>query len=274
MSKTLDTQRQVLAMEAFTLTDLQASLKRIFPSMIEGLKSFIGMFNSEQPALEVKKDQRAFLSKIGNSSYMDLMPIPCYVPEGLSENLVKYSAELLNHVKHSEEIMNKVLAPISTYTALLIGSKDRKFDTVGIVREMKKRETERNALLKSITDMYTAGSTNTAAKYSDLVGRNSDWDQVFRNLNEATKRINSVNRKEVNAKIAECVELFEVVQNKVAREELEGVSPEVTESLGEAVFQAAKELEYYSVTYYRVLALATAIEDSIEAVTKSITPAA
>lgn len=265
----LHTQNRTLALEAFSMNDVTGALSRIFPGMASALNSFIGLFSSDQPALALNADQRSFVQLVNKATYLDMVDLEVMIPEGMKSSYLQYVTSLLAVTTHAEVVMKEVLSPISTYLAMLISNKDRKFDTnVQVVRALKQREKERTDAMVKLTAHFAAGSVENKGTYGKAIGRNSEWEQVFRLINDASKRLNGVNRKELNAKIAEVSELVSVVLGQIERGDFVDASPQTVQTLGETVYQVARELEFFSATYFRVTAVNTALESVINETTK------
>ena len=56
-------------------------------------------------------------------------------------------------------------------------------------------------------------------------------------------------------KLDEAVILTTKLIDKINRGQMKGVSPEVVKNLSEGVYEVAKEMEFFSATYYRVMSL-------------------
>lgn len=269
MTDTLRLQRDTLALEAFSFSDLQAAVRRVFPSMVKTLKGTFGLLPNSAPAIKFTSDQRGFIKTLEGTNYLDLVDMPWTAPEGLKVDYLTYQDALDAAVNHSVEVIDKVLTPFATYLGKLISASDRKFDTVGIFQDMAKREEQRQAVVAAIEKCFDNTEKEITA-YGKIVKRNADWDQIFKNLNYESTTMNRLDRRVINNKIAELVELCETVIKKVERGELEGVSPETVKSLGDGVYQAAKELEFFAATHYRVINLVTTTDYSMSDVTKML----
>jgi hypothetical protein len=51
-----------------------------------------------------------------------------------------------------------------------------------------------------------------------------------------------------------------MIIDKIQKNEIEHVSPEVTQNLAFGAYEVAREIEFFSVVYYKVLALTTSVD--------------
>ena len=64
--------------------------------------------------------------------------------------------------------------------------------------------------------------------------------------------------------------LLNTLLTKLNRGDLDDVSPQVVKNLADGAYQAACEVEFYSVTYYKVHALAGALDRTTDTLLKTL----
>lgn len=264
MLNSLRLTRDAVALEAGFVQNVQELIRNVFPSMRADIASFFGQFSNEAPAIQLTSAQNEFIKEISKHSFSDLTALGAYVPEGLDVPYADYLKVLEAAGDHAFETMPKVLADYSLYLSMLINNNDQKRDTKSFVqalREFEKKRTEHNIALGRC---FKKGSTRTDVTIGHVVNRNSDWTNVFGFANKLMKDANSVDRRALNKKIAEISQLLDVIQKKVEREDFVGASPETVENLAEYTYSVASELEFFAATYYKALAITTAINRTVE----------
>ena len=136
--------------------------------------------------------------------------------------------------------------------------------------ELEKSAKQRDICLKGTAACFKDGSTKAETTYGEVVDRNNDWGQIFPKVDGMTKTINSVSRTAVAKKMRECTEMLDVIMRKIERGDFANVSPQVAMNLSNGAFEVASELEFFAVTHYRVQAMAGAIDNTVQHVTKSL----
>lgn len=269
MLDSLRNQRDVISLEAFTVADTTRLLSRVFPSMVSKLSGFVERFNADNPTLDLKSDQKDFLTFIGKFNFMDIEKVAISVPEGFKGKLLPYSEDLKAAAQHVVDIQEKVLSPFAKYLALLVSRSDQRLDTSDFTVSIRKYITEREAASKLISKNFT-GSEVVGGSIKVYLDRNADWAPIFKNTNDINKIVNSVDRTDLNKQAKGIVELLDVILVKIKRGELDNVSPEVTNTLGENVYQVAAELEYFSYVYFKALELSASLDRSIQSLKKNL----
>lgn len=259
MLSSLRNTRDVVALEANFVQNVQELIKNVFPSMRADIASFFGQFSNDAPAIQLTSAQNDFVKEISKHSFSDLTALGAYVPEGLDVHYVDYLKILEAAGDHAFQITPKVLSEYSLYLSVLITNDQQKRDTTSHaypLREIEKKRAEHNIALGRC---FKKGSTRTDVTLGHVVGRNSDWPNVFNFANKLTKDANSVDRKVLNKKIAEVSQFLDIIQKKIEREEFVGASPEVIQNLAEYTYTVASELEFFSAIYYKTMAITNAI---------------
>lgn len=265
--------RDRIAVEAFSGADVKTLLFTTFPAMVKELVGFAGQFQPDAPAIVLTSRQNEFIRMVSKHPYLEIAPLLAFTPEGLNATYYKYSTELLLAAMHASRILTGGMTAYSVFLSQLITNNEQKFSSVSFDKAYKDLAAERAKLNASLGDCFKKGSTKTESTLGDTLDRNADWQHVFHNIDNMTKLVNSVDRKALNKKIDECKELLEVIIKKIERNEFDGMSPQVIKNLSDGAFQIASELEFYAVVYYRVLALATSVNRTIDHATQVLNQA-
>jgi len=125
-------------------------------------------------------------------------------------------------------------------------------------------ESKRKQLNSALGSCFAAGVNKTDVSYGDVIERNSDWPALFQQVDQLVQTINRVDRNALQKKAKECSEHLLVIQNKIGRGDYGDMSPQVAVNLAQGAYQVASELEFFSVTYYKVAALAAAMNRTVE----------
>lgn len=264
MTQILRIQRDVAALEAFAVSDVGGLFKRIVPTIFDDISNFFKTVRPEDQAVELPKDHKKFLELIKHHRYIDLTGVASYVPEGLEVTYDEYLVELDKSVERIEGLVSNVLNPFSAFLAGLVTNKEAQLSTFSFNATNKGVEKEREALLKDLGECFGKGRTQTNVTYGDVVKRNQDWESVLTRTIVLTGRVNHIDRRVIQKKIAECSQLLETIYKKLQRGEFENVTPEVVQNFADGAYQVARELEFYSTTVYRVHAYTHSVKRTIE----------
>lgn len=262
--------REVVALEAFALPDIKALAYRIIPNIISEFKGFITQISPSQPAIKLTSVQKNFLNELKKHSYLDLTPLQVYVPEGLQTGYKAYCEALESAAKLAENLPTE-LANYKAFISQLMGADEQLRSTRW---DEKDYELMSGILAKSIeaTSLcFAKNSTEANAKYSQVVQNNKEWEAVFGSINEIVLRIEKIKRTDLLKEISAIDHLLEMFQNKIKRNEIDNISPEMLSKISDYTYMVAQYLEYYSVTHFRIRVLAEAISQSVEKVYSIIT---
>lgn len=257
--------RDLVALEAYHVPDLAGLAQRILPSVLDGINSFKGYF-TPAPAVAISGDQKRFLKSLESRSYPTLMPLGAFVPEGLKVTYLDYAAALLPAVQHVEKSV-KVLDDFATFLAVIMSNKSALQETASRKKFFVELQQEREHVNKNVQACF-GNSTKTDVRVENVVKRNGDWENVLKIGDEMTKAINKIERTHLNKKVAECTEMLERISNQVREGHFDKVSAGVMLDLSDGAYQVASELEFYAVTYYRVLAFSQSVERTMKHIEK------
>jgi len=264
MLNSLRIQNERVAIEAFAGANVQSLLSNTFPALLSDIKGFFGSFTSDTPAIALSPKERDFVKELAKHAYGNLSPLAAFVPEGLDTTYLKYSNILLNAAEHVSHLTIAVLPSYANFLSSLINNQDAKLSTISFNKIYQELTVKREVLNQELGLCFKRGSTKTEVTFGDVVARNNDWEKVFVVNAEMLKHVNSVDRKVLNKKIQECSELLEVIMLKMKRNEFENMSPEVIINLSNGAYQVARELEFFSVTYFKVVAYTNAVNRTID----------
>lgn len=261
MTQALKIQRDIVSLEAFTITNPTQLVSNVFPTMAKNFSNFIGKLKPTNPGINLNVDKKDFIKRVEKTNYLDIAGFSIQAPDGfIAGNSFKdYSYDLMVASEKLSKIEDTLLKPFSMYLAKLISTPEHKFDTSNYFILLNNYGEERENVFNKITSYFSTG--RQASKLEDIIERNSDWTNVIDQLEVANKNLGSVNRDRLNKKVEEIVSYVNIISDKVKNNELENVSKEVVKSLSEGLYQIANELQYFTAIYYHLLAANTTVEN-------------
>lgn len=263
MTTLLENQRAVVALEAFTIQDTGNLLHRVFPAIQSGFRDLYNLVSpNDKPTAPITSQQKEFLEAIAGRNYVSISPLPARVPEGLKVPYLVYGEALSQAVENATKIVDQ-LSLYTLFLGQLVTNHDHQFSSEFNASYYKKLQATRDMDNQQLGACFQPGSTKADRTFGDVVARNADWKSVFNVTNAVSEQIDSVNRRTLSKKIEEAGQLLDVIEKKLERNELEGVSPQVVTELSEGAYHIASQLEMYSSVYYKVQAFVTAVNKSM-----------
>lgn len=262
MIKNLQLTSERIALEAFIVSDLAAMVKRAFPQILDDFKGLIGFASPVEAAIQLTPEARSFVNNVARKhSYVDIAPMSAWVPEGLSGTYIDYIPSLQGQVAHAERVVNETLGPYCGFLAKVLTNYDDQLSTQAVSYTGLNKV--REGLEAGNAKHYRKGSTQVQVSLGDVVKRNSDWETVLHNADELSQRMNKVDRKALNKKLTEATDLLDRLIKQIKAGKLDHLTPEVVTTLSNGAYQVAKEVEFYSIVYYRVMAFTDAVSKTV-----------
>lgn len=259
----LDHRARLVALESETSTDVLGLVKNIYGDVVTAFTGFASQFAPNEPALNLSTTQRQFVAQLHGKNYVSLEGKVCFVPEGLNVPYLDYAAALKPAVDRCSKIMDQSLAPFATFLAGLVNN----HNLAGTASQLKildsHVELERRTMNQHLGACFAAGSSAAEQPYEKVVARNNDWPKVFHEADAMVQAINRVERKALQKKMQECVELMDVLKRQIEQGKFGDMSAAAASNLAGGAFQVASELEFYSAIHYKVAALASALNRTV-----------
>jgi hypothetical protein len=255
---------RLVALEAFSGANISETLQNAFPVLVDTLTSVFNKFVPGSTAISLTSKQSDFLRNVNSHSYLDISPLTAYVPEGLSVQYLDYCKVMMPAVEHASEILNGVLSQYSVFLSQMIGNPDHRGSMNSFDHVYNDLNKERAKLNENLGDCFKVGSTKSEVNIGAVVSRNSDWHSVIESVEKMSKLVNSVDRKALNKKIAECTDLLKVIMRQIDDGSFEGASPETATNLSNGAYSVASELEFFSVMYYKTATFTEAVDRTMK----------
>jgi hypothetical protein len=259
--------RNVISQEAISMDGIVNSLQNLIPSIQKHFHGFIQGFAKNEPAIQLKGNERDFIKQLDGRVYLNLAPLLAYVPEGMEGSYMEYLLTLKDAVQHCHDRTLKTLNDYSVYLAQIITNRQMKMTTMPHESMYAKMEQERTQLTVRLAKHFKAGSSKAESTYGEVVARNAEWVDVFQLVNQIDLMANSIRRDDLHKKAEECNAQLNTIIKQIRNNEFEGAGPEVTNNLSNGAYQSGAELELFATVYFRVIVVNQAIADTMKKVT-------
>ena len=210
----------------------------------------------------LSKEGKAFIQTVNSVAYVDLMKLSATVPEGMICTYVQILTPLLETSEYLKGIQAHVVQPYSLYLASFLSNQNTSMSSESKKFEYDKLEKARDARVAAFNKLYKADSYITQTTVGKVVDRNADWLSVLTMQQKIMTNLEAVNRKAIKSETANCVDYLALITDSLKRNKT-NTTPEAAERLSLGAYQVAKELEFFSVNYYRALGLSAAIESTM-----------
>lgn len=256
----------VISQESFSMSGIAHSLQNLMPSIQKNFQGFIQGFSKTEPAVQLKGNERDFIKLLDGRIYLNLVPLLTFVPEGLAVPYIDYLLVLKDAAQHCHDITLKTLNDYSMYLAQIITNRQFKMTTMPHDTMYARMEKERAALTERMAKCFKTGSSKAESTYGEVVGRNAEWMDVFKVLDQVDTIVNSIRRDQLHQKAEECNNQLNLIIKQIRNNEFEGAGPEVTNNLSNGAYQSGAELELFAATYFRAMVVNQAIADTMQKV--------
>lgn len=249
-----------IALEADFLADLSKTIAAIVPNMVSATKEFL---STRQFVPNEAKPRPDFLAKMDKLNYAALMALEINVPEGFAGNLETYTKLLQESAVHAAGVVQDVLEPYNKFLSGLISNDNARMDSSNVLVRLARRETPRENHNRQIDKQFRLAATNGTAKYGKVIGRNSEWDGIVLGLVAAGKTMAYAPNDTVQKSVDTCLELLDALKTQAKTGGLDKTSGAQLRNLSEGTLSVAREVEFFSITSYRLHLMNVALERNI-----------
>lgn len=250
-----------ISLEAHVLSNMVQSIKNIFPSLIDTLRKSFSQAE-HLPFIEIKlsKEQNFVLKEINNFRFIDIASLSTQVPEGFQGDYLEYSKLILELVEQASTLNTRILQPYSTYLSSFLTNKESKIETKDQTRYYDNIKKTREEHISQLGHFFKDSDYTSKTLIGSVIKRNNDFKTVYEQTATIKKNIDSINLKTVDENVKKCLNLLDIIIRKIEKDEILIVSPEVTQNLSYGAYEVAREIEFFSVLYYKVLALLVSVD--------------
>lgn len=261
-----------IGLEAGILSNFANTLREGIPSMLSSVTS--ALRSAEIPEDTSKKGVQfhrpEFLRLLEKHNYVHLSALSVFVPEGFKGNLAMYAIALLESAEHANKVVADSINPYNTFLSTLLSSSNARLSSFAELSYLAKKDLARDNLNKEIGKFFNAGSTASKQPMGSVISRNADWQALLLTLPRIQKASEEVSRQTVQKSVDECLELIGAVKEGAKAGELDNLSGPMIKQLSQATLSVAREVEFYSVTAFRIGTLNTVVDQSINSVTNAL----
>lgn len=254
-----------MAQESFVagFSDFVSSIYRAFKgtSVSVNVKSFL-----RNPVTEpASKEHKKFLELVNSVPFAQMRPIRAYVPEGMTCTYMEILDPLLESSEYLKGLYAQVIYPYSLYLARFLSDKDTALSPESKRFDYAKLEQVRDARIASFTKLYKSDSYKTDTTVGAVISRNADWSEVLQKQKAIVTNLQAVDTVALKKEVEQCAIYLSLIADNLKKGGQQ-TRPEAAERLALGAYQVAKEVEYFSNTYYRALGVNAAISKTVDGI--------
>lgn len=254
-----------MSQESFVggFSDFVANIYRAFKgtSNSVGMKAFL-----RQPVTEpASKENKKFLELVNSVPFAQMRPIRAYVPEGMACTYLEILDPLLESSEYLKGLYAQVIYPYSLYLARFLSDKDTSLSPESKRFDYSKLEQIRDARIEKFTKLYKSDSYKTDTTVGAVIDRNSDWNEVLLKQKAVATNLQAADTAALKKEIEQCAIYLSLIAENLKKSNQQ-TRPEAAERLALGAYQVAKEVEYFSNTYYRALGVNAAISKTVDGI--------
>ena len=261
----LKLQRDVAVLESFNMNSIKEMAYKLIPNIIGEFKGFVSSFSPNKPSIALTGKQKDFLKEIGKTPYFNLVPLYVYVPEGMNVSYKSYCDALKSAVQYAEALPTE-LGNYKGFLSRLLSNDDDLKSTDYAKFKYDTLNSELDASIADTGKCFRKNDHTTEVKYGQVVQNNGEWQAIFQDVNSLNTRIESIKKSELLKEVEAINKLLDMLQGKIKRHEIDNISGEMLGKIGDYTYIVARYLEYYSVTYYRLMGLTECLNQTVDKV--------
>jgi DNA-binding FrmR family transcriptional regulator len=260
---------RLVGLESFSSMNVAGMFKGLVSEVYETFKFTSGLTAVEKME-PLPKDQSKFLKILSDVPYTSLGEVKAYAPEGLKCTYLEFLEVLLDASEYVMNIQKELVTPYALFLGRFISDKKFSADVFDDKKYLEGLENKREEFYKRFGACYEKESYTAVTKVKKVVERNADWPKVFIQLNLVIKNLEAVDRAVLKNQIKQCTDYIEIILKEFSSETDRKVSQEAAYRLSNHAYTIGRELELFSTTFYRALALKGCIENSMESVKEAL----
>lgn len=223
-------------------------------------------FTKSAETTPLTKENKKFLELVNSAPFTEIRQLRAYVPEGMACTYLEILDPLLESSEYLKGLYAQVVHPYSLYLARFLSDQNTSLSPESKRFEYTKLEEARDARIANFTKLYKSDSYKTESTVGSVINRNADWNDVLLKQKAVIANLEAVDRKALKREIDQCTDYLALIADNIKRNGQQ-TRPEAAERLSLGAYQVAKEIEYFSNTYYRALGLNAAIDKTVENIT-------
>lgn len=268
----LESQLQLLALEANSITNLIDVFKNIIPNLASRISEAKNTFIVNNSESDYSKNVQASYSKVESKlkhvQFTNVGNTLISVPEGFKGNFINY-LKLLNKLSpalYSET--NVILGEYNFVLSSFITNKEDKISLKDHTNLFQRAKLRREYFVKEITGFFPTDSSQSKTYLKNTIERFADIDAVVIESKRLDKVHNSQNIKAISESIQKTVQLLDIIIKNVESKGITNVSGNSAKNISEGAYEIGKLVEFIAVFRFKTDTILKSIESLLQTIDK------
>ena len=227
-------------------------------------QSFKTIFTVKAQELELGFSPSSVSAVVGKCRYVDMTEMLAYRPAGLKCSYRVYLDALCQCAEFLQRTEKEFMVPYQEFVTNVLAGKLNNSIT-GFTIKTDAFTKERLALLAVVSDLFKEPENDRKPATDDLettwgkvVANNAEWDGACKLIKELNAMMNGISRM----KLKERADKVSRVLNGIMQTSSTAYSSKTLNDISAGGVEYVNILEFYSVTYYRVLTMVGALDNT------------
>ena len=244
------------------------TLSSVIPNTIKAFFGFSNSFDVKDYGI-VKPIDSKISKKIGKDllkyGYLDLSEDSiAYVPPYYTGTYLQYIDLLLDMAEYNSHLLERMNTFAVSVGEIISSETGQMKDFSKDISNYSKWAAERNTLKNTLASLYTGKNANDAVRYGNVIKRQADWTEINEKLAELTKRINSIDAKEVKKKVDTLSNHLMLLKENIEKGVIKNPNKDFNKSIAQGALEIAEEVEFYALLRYQYDIIITCITRTVE----------
>ena len=206
-----------------------------------------------------------FNKSIMKTTYTDFKNVTVFVPQGLDTTYLDYQSVLTDAVAASVKLEEAVLDPLIKWLGERLGNPMSLSSSVSALRIPGFAALKIEAIEERIHESFIkTGQKQSEVPYPQAIRRQGDWDTMVKGIESMEMLMTEDYHKRLLEKMRRLDDLLATLVRRVKESpETYKFSSQALADLATTTYTAARHLEFYGLTKYRLEEYSTAVRDSI-----------
>lgn len=271
----LESQMQLLALEASAISNVIETFSSIIPNLADSIYSQFKSLSQSDDNVRVKVEDAKLTFgklkvKLPHASFISQSKTLVSVPEGFVGNLLAYCATLANMSNAVFSEANKTLGEYNFALSAFISNKENKTSLKDHTDLFVRTRTRREEMTAQIKQFFPKDSDLSKAYLGDVIHRFSDLETLLHSVEKLNNQRKEHNLSAVSDSVKKSLDLLKIIIDDTKNNGIAQVSGAAAQNISQGAYEIGKYVEFISIYRYRVEQLVSTIEKLMKSLEENI----
>lgn len=271
----LESQMQLLALEASAISNVIETFSSIIPNLADSIYSQFKSLSQSDDNVRVKVEDAKLTFgklkvKLPHASFISQSKTLVSVPEGFVGNLLAYCATLANMSNAVFSEANKTLGEYNFALSAFISNKENKTSLKDHTDLFVRTRARREEMTAQIKQFFPKDSDLSKAYLGDVIHRFSDLETLLHSVEKLNNQRKEHNLSAVSDSVKKSLDLLKIIIDDTKNNGIAQVSGAAAQNISQGAYEIGKYVEFISIYRYRVEQLVSTIEKLMKSLEENI----